>query len=360
MKVFIIGPENSGKTVFAAMFNRYIGHSSSGNIEFRASDARTKKYFATTINTLEQEEWPISTKQGKLIELNWEWLYDNQISSIKLIDPPGQDIRSELNGNSNALDIVNRIKEADLLIIVVDLYGHQSADSNKKTENAWIVEHTLRLVTDRQSVILALSKADLLTELPEKQWNNRNVMLGLLQKHMPEFSYSGYKNILTSSSCSVIAFSSVLTKNITGPGTLNRWPVVPLTSNGFGNFANSIIGALNKERKLIEADKRALEEAYQTATQAEKWINTKKMLKKSFWVGISILMIIFLVTSCPRYEEITCSTCSGNRTIVSTCPDCKGKSPTWLIDNCSTCKSTGNVNIKCVQCNGTGQIGRWK
>lgn len=241
MNIFIIGPENSGKTIFATMFNRYLGNTSSNRkLVFDASDLTTKKYFLTKLHTLEQGRWQMSDDVVNPIDMHWEWKYKNQTSSLTIIDSC-----SELK-NYN-------IKENDFLIIVVDIYEHQSADINKKSENAGVLEQALRLLKSRGSVILAFSKADLLNELPESQWKDRTVMLGLLQKYMPEFTYSGFEKILNGPFCSVIAFSSLSTQNEFESGKLERRPVTPLVSRGFEYVENCIINKFEqnlRKRKI--------------------------------------------------------------------------------------------------------------
>jgi hypothetical protein len=243
MNIFIIGPEGAGKTVFATMLNQYIGEQPEHGLRFMANDLKTKKYIANELALLNSGEWPASTRGGEMVTLNWKWQFGKSHSDITMIDPAGQDIRNELCGKSTALNIVENIRQADLLILLVDLYGHQDDNNDKRIENAWIVEHTLLEISEHQSLIFAVTKADMLTgSIPIPKWNDRQHVLDLVKEMMPEFNFSAYEPKLSRDNCCVLAFSSVTrTGNIPQEdGSLLRFPKAPLASEGMDFFVHAI------------------------------------------------------------------------------------------------------------------------
>jgi len=263
MKVFIIGPEGTGKTVFATMLNHFIEqHQETTGLTFRAGDRTTKSYFAKERRILASGEWPGSTVGGKLVKLNWKWDTADAKSEITLIDPPGQDIRRELCGQNATIGIVDEIKNAEILILIVDIVGDQGQSDETRTDNAWIIEHVLELVSEQQYVIFAVSKADLLTyRLPEQAWSDRDQVLAITRAMMPELKLASYLNKLPAGKSSVLAFSAVDTQNQPHANQLRRVPAKPLTSVGMDKVVDAIKAAMawseqqkrTAHKKLIQA-----------------------------------------------------------------------------------------------------------
>ena len=245
MNVFIIGPEGAGKTVFVTMLNEYVHQHPETGIVFRAADFQTKKYLSGELKQLRGGDWPTFTKPGTVVSLNWNWDYQDMTSDVTLTDQAGHDIRRELCGESNELKILDKIKSANLLILLVDLFGHQKENSNKQVQNGWIVEHVLNNLSERQRVIFAVTKADMLTgSLPRKQWGNRDCVLNLVRIMMPEFNLPGYEARLRGDNCNVLAFSSVAaTENREEQGTLVRVPKSPLASEGINLVLDKVVDA---------------------------------------------------------------------------------------------------------------------
>jgi energy-coupling factor transporter ATP-binding protein EcfA2 len=254
VNVFIIGPEGAGKTVFATMLNAYVAQHPECGIVSRDADLQTKKYLAGEFSLLEQGEWPGSTKGGRMVSLNWRWAMDGQTVEVGLIDPAGQDIRRDLCGDTNALQIVESIAKADVLILLVDLHGHQSGNGEKRIENGWIVEHVLDRLRDHQSLVFAVTKADMLTgSLPRAMWGDCDSVLQLVGAMMPEFNLAGYSQRLRSSSSAVLAFSSVsTTENRDQGGSLVRFPRSPLASDGMDMVVNAILTICRRARGVAE------------------------------------------------------------------------------------------------------------
>ena len=257
MNTFIVGPEKAGKTVLATMLKHYVSAHPDCGLLFRECDSKTQKHLNRELRILKDGEWPRSTIEGALPQLEWEWLHDGVWQPVSLVDPAGQDIRSELCSQSDALGIVQRIREADLLILVVDIYGHATATLKNRIGNAWIVEQVLKLVDERKSVIFAVSKADMLTgSLPEQDWSNQEAVLNIVETMMPEFELEGYRDVLTRPSSSVLAFSAVATLDPEPDATGEKFIRLPdpgLRSKGFEYFIERIVDGLGRKREQERA-----------------------------------------------------------------------------------------------------------
>jgi len=259
MKVFIIGPEGAGKTIFATMLHDYVT-SEQGNlrIKVRAGDIATKKYLAKELNVLKHGEWPNSTKEGKQITLNWIWEVSGRELSFQLADSAGQDIRSELSGEQDQLHIKQQIQDADILIILVDIYGHQSDAHEKKIENAWIIEESLKIAGEAKMILIGVSKADLIPPpFKREYWQNTEAIVSLFKEYMPEFNFEAFRRRLQSSKTSIVAFSAVSnTSNRSENGRLIRFPQNPLNPIGIDIIAQEIVRIVKKKnpslvRKLL-------------------------------------------------------------------------------------------------------------
>ncbi len=330
MNIFIVGPEGSGKTVFATMLNHHISSHPECGLTFRAGDAKTKLYFSNTLKLLKDGEWPSSTK-GKLMELSWDWELEGEISNVRLVDPPGQEIRRELCGEANELKIVENIKKADIIILIVDIYGHMSASEDTRIENAWIMEHTLKNMAGSQRLIFAISKADLLTgSIPTEHWSDQNALMGHLPKMIPEFNLDGYAKILKK--CTTLAFSAVAVESKLNPANnnLERIPQMPLTSNGLDFFIEEI-----KKHMLTSVEE---EHERQTLEGCRKFL---KGASKGVCVIIAIIVIIMLIRACYKpletVRERECPSCGGDGIV---------NDDDWIPFN----------EKKCDRCSGSGRI----
>ena len=96
MKICIIGPEGSGKTVLASMLNYYLENNDKSGLAFLAQDFPTKKYFDGVQRKLKNNEWPSSTKQGGQVILKWYWATNNKVAKVTMLDYAGQDLREAI------------------------------------------------------------------------------------------------------------------------------------------------------------------------------------------------------------------------------------------------------------------------
>ena len=254
MKVFIIGPEGSGKSILLTMINRALSQSKDQGTSAACKDIATQKYFTNIFsNYLSKGQWPPSTLEGKLIELRMKWTIGGKSANVACVDPPGQDVRRALSGGQDPLGICASIYNADCLIVVVDLHDHARANSDKKAENTFIIEQALDRATYTGShvkhVIVALTKCDLFkSEFPQSHWNRRQESLVFLSKKMPEFSIKGYLRLLTSDACDILCVSAVgTTKSIVDDdGIQRRAPTTPPNPIGISDLVASLSVAVKK------------------------------------------------------------------------------------------------------------------
>jgi nicotinamide riboside kinase len=247
MKIFIIGPENSGKTILATMMNDYVENNPECGLGFYATDYKTKKYLKKTLKTLKSEEWPESTKIGESITLSWKWT--TQHGSEFVVNMPelaGQTLRSVIcESESNPL-LQKEINEADLVILLCDIKGYldeKGKNADAQTEVAWMFEEILKNASMRQNVICVITKADLWeNELPQEQWHHRQAVEALLMKYFDEVSWNGLKKHLER--CTLLAVSSVSVADKMIDKKLSHVPKVPLKSRGMDNLIAEILKAM--------------------------------------------------------------------------------------------------------------------
>jgi hypothetical protein len=334
MNVMIVGPEGAGKTVLAAVLSDHISRHRPGGLQLREESLPTKQYCADTIQRLRNGEWPDSTRKGTLQKLSWSWGIDDTWHSVDLIDPPGQDIREELCGDSARLGLKAGICNADLILLVVDLTSHQVALPEIRIQNAWIVEDVLKLVDfSRTRVLLVASKADELQHiLPESKWNDRSAVLEVLTKLMPEFNATAYSAELSSRAFHALAVAAVVTERTVIGGRSEPVPSKPLEERGVHALATSIAAAL---RNPLPGSSRSPKGA--DSQPKPRW-------KAGVVIALSIAaLLVFTIRYCDEGVQpvrqtfvIPCEVCSGDGWI---------ERWWWWDTRCSRCGGTGSVQI---------------
>jgi len=200
MKICIIGPEGSGKTVLASMLNYYLENNDKSGLAFLAQDFPTKKYFDGVQRKLKNNEWPSSTKQGGQVILKWYWATNNKVAKVTMLDYAGQDLREAICTENDQIGLNENVKESDLIIVVCDLYGHLEKKCEEgfiRAGNAWMIEWILQNVRAEQKLLFVLTKIDFFEgELPYDKWNDRQEIENLIKKYMPEFGLTGHKRLL--------------------------------------------------------------------------------------------------------------------------------------------------------------------
>ena len=169
MKIFIIGPEGSGKTVMLAMLSRYVT-TERKDLVFEPMDYETSHYVVAAQAELAKGEWPPSTLQGELKTLQWRFgPRGAQLHEIVMFDAAGQDLRQILLQDDKA-DLTNiqqrvlrsQVDAAHVLVYLLDLNGFlASRDPVVINENAWLFKAFLTRQNWRgKRRLVVLSKAD--------------------------------------------------------------------------------------------------------------------------------------------------------------------------------------------------------
>lgn len=250
INVFVVGPVGAGKTVFSFMLNHFIQNSDyKEKVEIRVADWSTKNYFASIEKTLSEKDWPPGGIFGKYTTLVWDWKYYGSAAHFELIDPCGEDIEKELRGDSDELGILNKIKNADVLFIILDLAQHNLDDTTRRAQNAWIVENSLKNAKNASRIVLGVSKADTLVHLlPVESWQKKADVIKLISDQVPEFNISGYLSVLNSRKVDAVLFSSVFeTESLLCGNKLIRVPSLPLKSKGLDIFVKAVTKSVPKK-----------------------------------------------------------------------------------------------------------------
>ena len=262
MKVFIIGPEGSGKTVFLAMLSRYVA-TQRADVVLEPVDYIAASYVISALSVLEKgDDWPRSTVQGDLPILNWRFgKIGSKLDEIVTYDAAGQDLREILL--SEKLDkltpmlrhIRAQIDAADVLIYMLDLGNFlNSKDIVLRNENGWLFRTFLTTPAwHKKKRLVILSKADIYADMLEAQTalESSDVQIRkLVKRHLPkEFSNSHLLDV--DPSIRYMAVTSVVTQTRIDPdGNPQRLPQSPLSSAGLNDFVEALICYAHSGNKL--------------------------------------------------------------------------------------------------------------
>jgi hypothetical protein len=285
LKLFVVGPQGAGKTVFCTMLNQHVVHDTSLGLTFRAGNWATKQHFDDIQSDLRRRKWPGRTNTGSLPKLEWEWVFAGRTARFVLVDPSGEDIQDELSGHSSKLGIVDEIKNAHVLFVLIDLHGHQADDSTKRILNAWIIEHVLKFATSTYRVVVGISKGDLLVHLvPSSSWQDKEKLIELISALMPEFNLASYRDDLLSERVQLVMFSAVreTESHLETDGKLVRRPHLPLHSEGLEPF----VMATQSSLEALAWDSAVI----QVQGIAHRLIRSKRLL-----MGIAAAVIVFIL-----------------------------------------------------------------
>jgi hypothetical protein len=323
LKVTMVGPEGAGKTVLVAVLAEFLDAHPDLGLAFRACDYKTKEYCQRIMAHLRGEEWPPSTRAGRLESLSWEWRTRTDSHSVDLVDPPGQELRRELAGESNALRIAERIEAADLVVLTIDIASHQSLAPTLRSQNAWIVEHVLqRVVRPESKLIIVLTKLDQLSHvISEGEFGDKDTVLRALRDHMPEFSFEVYKPELQSERCTALGVAAVKARAHYERGTQTWIPSAPLQSAGLPALVQAIVAALRVPKLAPQ-----VESAQPTSSGKSLWKTA------CMWVLVGGLGAWVIGRCIGPGETVTveCSECGGDGLDewwppAETCKQCGGK-----------------------------------
>jgi GTPase SAR1 family protein len=342
INTIMIGPEGSGKTVLAAVLADFVDRNPDLGLRIKSVTFDTKKYFKEVISVMRRGEWPPSTRQGEPQALDWHWGAFGEWYPAGLQDPAGQDIRAELTGQSSALGIVERIRQANLLMLVVDVYGHQSATDSQRQENGWIVENILQLCDpERTSLIIVATKADrFIHELPRDQFGNREAVLRTIASRMPEANLEQYGEVLNHPCCAAVAVAATEAEvEYTASGQTLK-PAHGLRSLGMPGLVDKIVAAIGFERQRVR-------DAEAERVHREEEEHGKKRVELAWkCVAATVVAIVgmFLMSS----------VLEGCKACWATCTTCEGRGEIkrrYTIDTefvpCKRCDGKGRERIPC-------------
>lgn len=287
LKIFIVGPVGAGKSVFASMLNAHVMAQTGAGVKFKAGNWNTKRHLSKIQAVLAKQEWPPGTlalKVGeKPLELIWEWEFGRHRAIFSLVDPAGEDIERAMRGEGDNLPIIDCIRAADVLFVLVDLHGHQGDADTKRIQNAWIVENALKQAMNARSIVIGISKGDLEHRLPTEAWTDKEKLMALISESMPEFNLTGYSPQLQSPKVQMVMFSAVATEPYWDhQDVLRQRPKKPLTSRGLEVFVKSITEA-HDHKKREGMVKKVTGNSIRTVSSL--W----------FWILLGVLVILYLL-----------------------------------------------------------------
>lgn len=289
LKIFVVGTVGAGKTVFTCMLNAHVMAHPEAGVTFKDGDWDTKEYLADVYAVLDKQEWPPGTlplKDGeKFAELKWVWEFGLRRASFNLVDPAGEDIDRAMRGGRDQLPItiLNNIRAADVLFVLVDLHGHQGDTRKKRTQNAWIIQNVLDQAVNVRRLVIGISKGDLMAhQMPAETWTNKEKLMTLISERMPEFNLKAYRSQLQSPKVLMVLFSAVATESYLDHNkVLRQRPKKPLASQGLESFVKAITEAHN--HKTNEKIVRVI-----------KSISIRTISSYAFWMILGILFVLFL------------------------------------------------------------------
>lgn len=345
LNTMIVGPEAAGKTVLAAVLAAVAKAHPQLGLQFRAGDYNTKQYCDTIMSQLQQGNWPPSTRSGKPQTLTWDWGVHGNWYAVELIDPPGQDVREELTGMSNALGLDQKIRGSDLLILTIDVVSHQSATSEKRSQNGWIVEAVLqRFDPRRMNLIVVLTKADQLTHrIAPDEFGNREAVLSVLADLMPECDLSAYRELLQQQTCAAVAVAAVKGSLSVIDGQQISSPALPLKSLGLPNLVGKIVEALRMAESRMTKPPIVVGPP-EPPPPDNPWEWLKKFIERepgtAVGGGLSIAAVLFalilLLRGCePEPVIISCPKCGGDGVIEGI----------FIDDSCSKCAGLKKIKV---------------
>lgn len=253
MKIFVIGPEGAGKTVFLAMLSNHMAKVSS-EVVFEPMDYESTQYVAGALDLLECQKWPKSNPQGEIRVLRWRFGRKGKSPhQINLFDYSGQDMRSvlleddpkKLQGRSSELRM--EIDDSDMLIYLLDMDGFiGSGVLMEANENAWLLHTFLkRPKWCGKRRILVVTKADIYAGMISDAGGDTKTMIG---QHWPKV-YNADEFLSQRKKIECFALTSVMVSTeLDKEGKPVRKPRIPLQSMGFEELIEGILSGMEKGR----------------------------------------------------------------------------------------------------------------
>lgn len=269
MKIFIVGAEGSGKTVFLAMLSRYLNEQH-GGLVLEPADYPTSQYIVEVQQTLEQGEWPASTRMGQSFVMKYKFgIVGKTNHALLMHDAAGQDLRSlmlseeleDLSTDDRAAlaaakaspgdhmsTLRNQIHNADALVYLLDLESFlANGNVRAQNEHCWLLKTFLAHPRwkDKKRIVL-LSKKDKYEALLSQSGND---VRKCIRAHLPSFysisHYLDQKNVLFAAISSVAAETF-----IDEDGTPSRRPCRPFRPGDMLGIAKFLADIANNPSSL--------------------------------------------------------------------------------------------------------------
>lgn len=251
MKIFVIGPEGAGKTVFLAMLSHHMAKVSS-EVVFEPVDYESTQYVASALDLLECQKWPKSNPQGEVRVLRWRFGRKGKSPhQINLFDYSGQDMRSVLleeepeKLQGRAKELRKEIDDSDMLIYLLDMDGFiGSGVLMEANENAWLLHPFLtRPQWCEKRRMLVCTKADVYAGMISEAGGDLKKMI---VQHWPKV-YNAAEFLHQQEKIGCFALTSVMvTTGLDDEGKPVRKPRIPLESEGFESLVEGILSGLEK------------------------------------------------------------------------------------------------------------------
>lgn len=262
MKIFILGPQAAGKTVFLSMFNRFIA-TQRRDLVLEALDFATTQYVTRGLAALEQGEWPLGNVRHTSEHLKWRFgKKSNPSHHIEMIDCAGQDLEAILMNDdpsqlrSELAHIRSQIDDSDLIIFLLDLEGFIGTKNlDVQGENYWYLKTFLsRNAWRNKARLLVVSKADIYSPTLNKWKGDIKALIsdGLTKDHP-----LGHL-VDANTSVQYFAVSSVKTISKIGRDERpERVPLLPLLPGDMNPIVDEILHQIRRSN-LIQSFKRFL------------------------------------------------------------------------------------------------------
>ena len=251
MKIFIMGPEGSGKTVLLAMLSRFVA-TERKDLVLAPRNFHDSQYVVAALAALERGDWPPSTRQGALAVLHWRFgKQGKSLHDIELVDSAGQDMRKILLEDNvaslpPALKAIRQdMDAANILVYLLDLGGFlDTRDLERVNENAWLFKTFLtRPEWCSKPRMVVLSKADRFCNMLAARGNqgdDETMIRELLKSHLPR-NYTMDHLVDAQKSVRYFAVASVwTTRSIADNGVPFPIPARPLRSSGLDYLVTAI------------------------------------------------------------------------------------------------------------------------
>lgn len=246
MKIFVMGMQAAGKTVFVSHLY-YYARKNYGQKAIKGKRLDCETYMAGILDTLNRPAWPESTKEGHVKIMEFTINMPGISGEFNLVDAAGQDMENSflLDEESQLTATQKKIKAmitgSDMLIFLFDLDSVSKLNTeHKKTESWWIFNKFCGFCKGKKGLVV-LSKADqfeALSSLSEKDMGDTQIIRSFISSQIEDFGqYCSPENLDGLAFCAV---SSVATETALVDNNPMRKPKLPLVSRGLENVFDAL------------------------------------------------------------------------------------------------------------------------